>query len=979
MADDNTQEEGAFAYVHVGDQTDENRQGGDAIDIIDLGSGADTAGGGRNFNIILGGSNADYLKSEGVWDDVFGGSGNDTIVATGYGGWLFGGSGDDTITGSDKDGLGPEVIFGGSGDDTIDGGGGDDFIIGGAGDDDLTGGAGADTFFFWEGHGNDTIRDFNFSEGDRIHLTNFDQTITWAQLSTKITTVTDGNGVVTGVQIDLTEWGGGTIILDGITSVDDVTADMFVLDRIVGGDGDDVLQGGNSDDIMTGGTGADTFVFAEESGADTITDFSAAQGDKIDLRSFSQAITWDALSTKITVVTDQNNVAIGVRIDLSDWGGGTIVLNGITDVNDLTEDMFVLHALTGSDDIDDVLRGGTTDDTMTGGTGADIFVFVEGHGNDTITDFSTTEGDKIDLRGFGAAITWEELQAAMTQVVDDPNTAGVDETATVIDLSAWGGGTITLDGITAAELTADMFGLPGDTVAWRYGTEGDDTIVGDGAHNIIYGMEGDDTLRGEGGDDWIFGDEGGDTLEGGAGDDLLMGGEGDDTLDGGDGDDMLVGGEGADTMTGGTGADTFVFGEGHGDDTITDFDTTQDEIHLRSFSQTISWDVLSTKITTVLDENNVVVGLKIDLSDWGGGTITLDGITDVNDLTEDMFVLDRIVGDDDSDDALQGGTSDDTMTGGTGADTFVFDEASGNDTITDFSTTEGDKIDLTAFTASITWQQLQSKITTVTDPNDPNTVTGVQIDLSDFGGGTITLNGITSVSDLTADMFVLDDYAGGDDDDTIEGTFRDDTLMGGGGADTFVFDEDSGDDTITDFTAGTDKIDLSAFTDITSIGDLRGFQAGNDAVIFLGFNGGGSITLQGVQLGELSASDFILYQNEYTGTANADTLTGGAGDDTIAGLAGDDTLTGGDGADTFVFAAGHGNDTITDFADGEDTIDLSAFKAITGFDDLTVAQNGADTVITVPGGGTITLQGFASADLDAADFTFHEEGQQDGM
>ncbi len=979
MADDNTQEEGAFAYVHVGDQTDENRQGGDAIDIIDLGSGADTAGGGRNFNIILGGSNADYLKSEGVWDDVFGGSGNDTIVATGYGGWLFGGSGDDTITGSDKDGLGPEVIFGGSGDDTIDGGGGDDFIIGGAGDDDLTGGAGADTFFFWEGHGNDTIRDFNFSEGDRIHLTNFDQTITWAQLSTKITTVTDGNGVVTGVQIDLTEWGGGTIILDGITSVDDVTADMFVLDRIVGGDGDDVLQGGNSDDIMTGGTGADTFVFAEESGADTITDFSAAQGDKIDLRSFSQAITWDALSTKITVVTDQNNVAIGVRIDLSDWGGGTIVLNGITDVNDLTEDMFVLHALTGSDDIDDVLRGGTTDDTMTGGTGADIFVFVEGHGNDTITDFSTTEGDKIDLRGFGAAITWEELQAAMTQVVDDPNTAGVDETATVIDLSAWGGGTITLDGITAAELTADMFGLPGDTVAWRYGTEGDDTIVGDGAHNIIYGMEGDDTLRGEGGDDWIFGDEGGDTLEGGAGDDLLMGGEGDDTLDGGDGDDMLVGGEGADTMTGGTGADTFVFGEGHGDDTITDFDTTQDKIHLRSFSQTISWDVLSTKITTVLDENNVVVGLKIDLGDWGGGTITLEGVTSVSDLTEDMFVLDRIVGDDDSDDTLQGGTSDDTMTGGTGADTFVFDEASGNDTITDFSTTEGDKIDLTAFTASITWQQLQSKITTVTDPNDPNTVTGVQIDLSDFGGGTITLNGITSVSDLTADMFVLDDYAGGDDDDTIEGTFRDDTLMGGGGADTFVFDEDSGDDTITDFTAGTDKIDLSAFTDITSIGDLRGFQAGNDAVIFLGFNGGGSITLQGVQLGELSASDFILYQNEYTGTANADTLTGGAGDDTIAGLAGDDTLTGGDGADTFVFAAGHGNDTITDFADGEDTIDLSAFKAITGFDDLTVAQNGADTVITVPGGGTITLQGFASADLDAADFTFHEEGQQDGM
>ena len=966
----------APVYFHVGNQTGEDRQGGDAIDIIDLGSGADTAGGGRNFNIILGGSDADFLKSEGVWEDIFGGSGDDTIVATGYGGWLFGGSGDDTITGSDKDSRYTEVIFGGSGDDTIDGRGGDDFIIGGAGDDDLTGGDGADTFFFWEGHGADTIRDFNSAEGDRIHLTNFDQTITWAQLSAKITTVTDGNNVVTGVQIDLGDWGGGTIVLDGITSVDDVTADMFVLDRIVGDDdSNDTLQGGTSDDTMTGGTGADTFVFDEDSGADTITDFSATQGDKIDLRSFSQAITWDVLSTKITVVTDANNVAIGVTIDLSDWGGGTIVLNGITSVSDVTADMFLLHALTGSDDIDDVLRGGTGDDTLTGGTGADTFVFVEGHGNDTITDFSATEGDRIDLSGFDAAITWEALSAKITTVTDGNNVV----TGVQIDLGEWGGGTIVLQGITSVDdVTEDMFDLPGGSVGWHYGTEGDDTIDGGGGHNLIYGMEGDDTLRGEGGDDWIFGDEGADTLEGGAGDDFLMGGEGDDTLDGGEGDDILIGGEGDDTLTGGRGGDTFVFSEDSGNDTITDFDTTQDKINLRSFSQTVTWDVLSTKITTVVDGNNVVVGLMIDLSDWGGGTITLDGLTSVSDLTEDMFVLDRIAGDDDSDDVLRGGTSDDTMTGGTGADTFVFDEKSGSDTITDFSTTEGDKIDLTAFTASITWQQLQAAMSAIQDdPNTPETESGTVIDLTSFGGGTITLEGIAS-TDLTADMFVLDDFAGGDGDDIIEGGTTDDTLTGGGGADTFVFNQDSGHDTITDFTVGTDKIDLSAFTDVPSVRGILGYQAGDDAVIVLGFCGGITITLKGVQLEDLSPSDFILYQNEYTGTADADTLTGGAGDDTITGLAGDDTLTGGDGADKFVFASGHGDDTITDFTDGEDTIDLSAFTGITGFDDLTVTQNGNNTVITIPGGGTITLQNFTQSDLDATDFVFHEE-QQDGI
>ena len=548
-------------HVHVGDQTDENRQGGDEVDVMDLGGGSDTAGGGGNFNIILGGSNADYLRSEGVFEDIFGGSGNDTIVATGYGGWLFGGSGDDTITGSDNDWHLPEHIFGGSGDDTIDGGGGDDLIIGGAGDDDLTGGAGADTFVFWEGHGADTIRDFNFAAGDRIHLTNFDKTITWAQLNSKITAVTDENGVATGVQIDLGEWGGGTIILKGITSVDDVTEDMFVLDRIVGSDGtDDFLQGGTSDDIMTGGTGddiilggagddtidggagrdfiidgagddtmtggtdADAFFFVDGHGDDTITDFSKADGDKIVLSGFGAAITWDTLSTKITTVTDENGVATGVQIDLGEWGGGTITLEGITSVDDVTEDMFVLHALTGSDGVDDKLTGGTGDDTLTGGTGADTFVFNENSGKDTITDFDTGN-DKIDLSGFDAAITWEDLSARITTVTDDGN----EVTGVQIDLGEWGGGTITLEGIMSVDdMTEDMFDLPDGSTITRFGTENANMIAGGGGGDIIYGMEGDDTLRGEGGGDMVFGGEGDDWLEGGAGEDLLMGGEGDD-------------------------------------------------------------------------------------------------------------------------------------------------------------------------------------------------------------------------------------------------------------------------------------------------------------------------------------------------------------------------------------------------------------------------------------------------------------------
>ncbi len=967
--------------VHIGDSGDGDYQGGDGIEIMDLGGGSDTAGAGRNFNIILGGSGADNLKSEGYWEDVFGGSGDDTITATGTGAWLFGGTGNDTITGSDV--VTPwylsERLFGGDGNDTIDGGGGSDYIFGGAGDDSLTGGSGADVFFFSEGHGTDTIQDFNASEGDMIFLRCFDQTIIWDELSSKITTVTDpnDNNVVTGVQIDLSDWGGGTIILNGITDVNDVTAEMFYLDTIVGGDDDEKHQGGTSDDTMTGGAGADTFVFDEKSGNDTITDFSTADGDKIDLKLFDVAITWEQLSSKITTVTDESDVVTGVQIDLSDFGGGTITLNGITSVSDVTADMFDLHKLHGSDSRNDRIYSKDSDDTMSGGAGRDTFFFGEGHGNDTITDFDIAN-DKIDLWRFTQEITWEELQAAMTQV-DDDTTTPEDETATVIDLSAWGGGTITLQGVTATDLTEDMFNLSGAWTWWRYGDSDDNEIDGNRANNLMYGFEGDDTLRGEQGGDWIFGGEGADTLEGGEGDDVLFGGEGNDTLDGGAGEDTLIGGEGDDTLTGGAGADTFVFGEDSGNDTITDFSLTDgDKIDLATLSQTVTWEQLQSKITTITDPNDsdVVTGVQIDLSDWGGGTIELTGITSVSDLTEDMFVLDRIVGSDGSDGVLQGGTSDDTMTGGTGANTFVFNAESGSDTITDFSTTEGDKIDLTAFSTSITWAQLQAAMTQVDDDTTTTEVdeTATVIDLSSFGGGQITLQGVT-MTDLTADMFVLDDFAGTDGDDTFVSRTTDDTMTGGDGADTFVFEPDHGDDTITDFVTGTDKIDLSAFTGIASAGDFYCRQSGDDVLVYLQHQGGGTIRIEGVSLSDLSADDFVFYQSSYTGTDEAETLEAGAGDDTIEGLGGDDTLTGNAGDDTFVFAAGHGSDTVTDFTDGEDLIDLSAFTGIAGYSDLTVTQDGGNVVIDLSGqteGGTITLQNTVLADIGEDDFVFYE-------
>lgn len=60
------------------------------------------------------------------------------------------------------------------------------------------------------------------------------------------------------------------------------------------------------------------------------------------------------------------------------------------------------------------------------------------------------------------------------------------------------------------------------------------------------------------------------------------------------------------------------------------------------------------------------------------------------------------------------------------------------------------------------------------------------------------------------------------------------------------------------------------------------------------------------------------------GGSGNDRVDGQSGNDRIDGGTGDDTLTGGQGRDTFVFGRNHGRDTVTDFTNGQDRIDLSA-------------------------------------------------------
>ena len=193
-----------------------------------------------------------------------------------------------------------------------------------------------------------------------------------------------------------------------------------------------------------------------------------------------------------------------------------------------------------------------------------------------------------------------------------------------------------------------------------------------------------------------------------------------------------------------------------------------------------------------------------------------------------------------------------------------------------------------------------------------------------------------------------DTLSGQDGNDTLEGGLGDDTLDGGAGDDTLYGDD--GDPDVTDPAEGDDVLDGEGGDDV-----LYG-DAGDDTL----YGGADNDELYG------DADDDELY-----GESGDDDLYGGGGDDVLDGGGGADILTGGLGADTFVFAAGHGTDTITDFTPAEaDLIDLRALSGITGFAALTLTAEDTDTLLDLSahGGGTVLLEDIAVADLAAEDF-----------
>ena len=245
------------------------------------------------------------------------------------------------------------TIKGGHGHDDLVGTSGNDLIYGYQDDDSIAGGNGADTIR--GGGGDDSINGENGA--DRIH----------------------GDT--------------GNDIISGGADADQLYGDSGI-DALDGGLGNDLLDGGAGDDMMAGGLGND--VYLVDTPGDVVTEIAGEGTDSV--RSSVSYVLGDTIERLYLIGT--------ANVDATGNGGANIIRGNSGDN--------VLSAGAGDDVIvagagDDIITGGTGRDIATGGAGADTFVYHDGDFSgmtrtsaDRIADFSSVQGDTIDLQNVDA-------------------------------------------------------------------------------------------------------------------------------------------------------------------------------------------------------------------------------------------------------------------------------------------------------------------------------------------------------------------------------------------------------------------------------------------------------------------------------------------------------------------------------------------------------------------------------------------------
>ena len=329
--------------VVLGNSGNNGLKGYGGNDVLDGGAGTDTMLGGLGNDIYYVDVSTDIVTESG-------GQGNDTVYSTAdtytltlnVENLILAGSADSAGTGTAAD----DHITGNGGNNTLTGLDGNDVLDGGLGTDTLIGGLGNDSYYI--DVASDVVTEAAGAGTDTVYSSAIGYSL--AANVENLILLGSGNIAGTGNALANAIVGNsGDNKLDGGTGADSLTGglgnDTYVVDNagdlvvenanegtdtvlasisyvlavnaenltltgtlnrsgygnagdnvIIGNTGDnalkgyagnDTLDGGYGDDTLTGGLGADTFLFNLNSGADTITDFTTAQHDVLNVHAYN--------------------------------------------------------------------------------------------------------------------------------------------------------------------------------------------------------------------------------------------------------------------------------------------------------------------------------------------------------------------------------------------------------------------------------------------------------------------------------------------------------------------------------------------------------------------------------------------------------------------------------------------------------------------------------------------------------------------
>ncbi|WP_425040367.1 calcium-binding protein [Primorskyibacter sp. S187A] len=456
---------------------------------------------------------------------------------------------------------------------------------------------------------------------------------------------------------------------------------------------------------------------------------------------------------------------------------GTAIRAGENDIVTITQTGQILGTANGSEGI--FLGGGNTIATVSGFVeAADIPIFSFGGASDetdrvTITTTGVVQvASDRDSNGFSAAVGMSG-STGTTTILENYGTIMGTEAALTGFNTAVSNASFSFDAprfLNPDTMIEMQFTNGGIVIGDVLLLGGEDSITNFGSvdGSVFLGNE-NDRYDGRGGlvTGFIQGENGNDTLIGGAQTDNMTGGENSDLLFGRDGDDLLSGDGGTDTINGGGGNDDLFGGN------------SADRISGGSGDDIINGDSGTDELYGNSGDDTILGGTANDTISGGSGDDDLRGGNNADEIGGGSG-NDTIRGESGSD-VMRGGSGNDAMSGSSGNDEM--DGGSGDDRL--FGGSNNDTLEGT-----------------------------LGNDFLDGGSGN-------------------DSIRGGSDNDTIKGGTGRDTLSGGEGNDIFVFTSAAESansnqrDTIIDFVATIDQIDLSEIADgLTFVESYTG--AGNE-------------------------------------------------------------------------------------------------------------------------------------------------------